>query len=131
MVLVERFEDLIAWQKARELRREVFRCTKRSEFMRDIDLRRQVRRAAVSVEFNIAEGFERGSNAEFAQFLVVARGSAGELRAQLWVALDEGYITQEEFETLTSAANEVSLILGGLRASVQRALQRGKGTKSP
>jgi len=117
---VERFEDLIAWQKARQLTVEIYRVTAHGEFAKDFGLRDQIRRAAVSVMSNIAEGFDRGSRGEFHQFLVVAKASCAEVRSQLYVAQDVGYIAQETFGHLSSATNELSKIIGGLRAAVQK-----------
>ena len=94
---IERFEDLIAWQKARELTRQVYLLTRKEEFFKDFGLRDQIRRAAVSVMSNIAEGFERGSTAEYHQFVVIAKGSCAEVRSQLYVGFDAGYITEAEF----------------------------------
>jgi four helix bundle protein len=116
----ERFEDLIAWQKARQLTTEIYRITNQGEFVRDFGLRDQIRRAAVSVMSNIAEGFERGSRGEFHQFLVVAKASCAEVRSQLYIAQDVGYINQETFDTVNSSTSELSRIIGGLRAAVQK-----------
>lgn len=117
---VERFEDLIAWQKARQLTVEIYRITAHGEFAKDFGLRDQIRRAAVSVMSNIAEGFDRGSRGEFHQFLVVAKASCAEVRSQLYVALDIGYVVQEVFSNLSSSTDELSRIIGGLRAAVQK-----------
>jgi len=117
---VERFEDLIAWQKARELTNEVYRTTNEGRFSKDFGLRDQIRRAAVSVMSNLAEGFDRAGRKEFHQFLVVAKGSCAEVRSQLYVALDVGYVSQTEFDRLREQSEEVARIIGGLRASVAR-----------
>ena len=117
---VERFEDLIAWQKARQLTSEIYRITMHGEFAKDFGLRDQIRRAAVSVMSNIAEGFDRGSRGEFHQFLVVAKASRAEVRSQLYVAQDVGYINQETFDIVNSSTSELSRIIGGLRAAVQK-----------
>ena len=118
MAKIQTFEDLIAWQRARELCKVIHRCTRGDRFAADRDLRRQIRRAAVSVVSNIAEGFERGRKAEFAHFLAIAKGSCGEVRAQLYVALDEGYISEEQFRDLNDAASETGRIIAGLRRSI-------------
>jgi four helix bundle protein len=125
---VERFEDLVAWQKARALTRAIYETTRQGGFAKDFGLSSQIQRAAVSVMSNIAEGFERGSHGEFHQFLSVAKASCGELRSQLYVALDIGYLDQTRFDTLLADAQEVARIIGGLRAAVgrQRNEQRGK-----
>ena len=117
---VERFEDLIAWQKARQLTSAIYRITSLSDFARDFGLRDQIRRAAVSVMSNIAEGFDRASRSEFHQFLVIAKASCAEVRSQLYVALDVGHIDQETFDTVNSNTSELSRIIGGLRAAVQK-----------
>ena len=117
---VSRFEELIAWQKARGLANAIYLLTSQGSFSRDFGLRDQVQRAAVSVMSNIAEGFERGGPAEFHQFLVIAKASCAELRAQLYIALDIGYIDQEKFNETMKLAEEVARLVGGLRASVKR-----------
>jgi len=117
---IERFEDLIAWQKARQLAKKVYEITRQEPFVRDFGLSGQIQRAVVSIMSNVAEGFERGGRKEFHQFLSIAKGSCAELRSQLYVALDIGYITGLAFAELISLAEEVGKILGGLRASVAR-----------
>jgi len=120
MSKIERFEELIAWQKARELTAAIYRMTRQGSFAKDFGLSGQIQRAAVSTMSNIAEGFERGRPGEFHQFLSTAKGSCGEVRSQLYVALDVGYINQHIFSQLLGKAEEVGRIVGGLRASVQR-----------
>ena len=120
MSKVQRFEDLIAWQKARSLTREVYEFTRRGSWAKDFGLSSQIQRASVSIMSNIAEGFERNRNAEFHQFLSVAKASCAEVRSQLYVALDVGYVSLPEFEALLAQAEEVGRIIGGLRAYVRR-----------
>jgi four helix bundle protein len=117
---IERFEDFVAWQKARVLTAEIYRITDEGKFARDYGLKDQIRRAAVSIMSNIAEGFERERSAEFHQFLSIAKASCAELRSQLYVALDAGYLNQEIFSKLMAKATEVGQIIGGLRTSVER-----------
>ena len=117
---IERFEDFIAWQKARKLTSNIYKVSNIGEFARDFGLKDQIRRAGVSVMSNIAEGFERGRPTEFHQFLSIAKGSCAELRSQLYVALDVGYVVGDDFRALMSEAIEVGQIVGGLRASVER-----------
>ncbi len=117
---MERFEDIVAWQKARELTAEVYRCSQQEHLRKDFALRDQLVRASISIMANIAEGFERGRLSEFHQFLSVSKASCAELRSHLYVALDAGYLTAKEFETLRLKAEEVGRILGGLRQSVER-----------
>jgi four helix bundle protein len=124
MAKIDRFEDLIAWQKARELTREIYTLTRQEVFARDYGLSGQIQRAAVSVMSNIAEGFERGGRNEFHQFLSTAKASCAEVRAQLYIALDVGYIDQTTFDTLIGLAEEVGRIVGGLRVSVDRQRKR-------
>ena len=112
---IDRFEDFIAWQKARKLTVGIYRVTSQGSFARDFGLKDQIRRAAVSSMSNLAEGFERGRPAEFHQFLSIAKGSCAELRTQLYVALDVGYIDRGTFEDLMAQAIEVGQIPGGLR----------------
>ena len=117
---VDRFEDQIAWQKARQLAAEIYRISAQGDFSRDFGLRDQIRRAAVSTMSNIAEGFDRGSRSEFHQYLVIAKASCAEVKSQLYVAQDVGYIDQKIFDTVSSSASELSRIIGGLRAAVQK-----------
>ena len=119
-----KFEDLVAWQKARELTRAVYQVSASGAFAKDFGLRDQVRRSAVSVMSNLAEGFERGSRSEFHQFLSIAKASCAELRSQFYVALDAQYLDHPAFLRLLSQAEEVARIIGGLRVAVQK--QRGK-----
>jgi four helix bundle protein len=120
MPKVERFEDLIAWQKARELTRMIYRTTRDGAFAKDFSLRDQIRSASTSIMSNIAEGFERGGRAEFHQFLVIAKGSCAEVRSQLYVALDAEYVSEAEFLRLQESAVEVAKIVSALRSAVQR-----------
>jgi len=117
---ITRFEDLIAWQKARHLAKEIYLVTSKDAFSRDFGLKDQIRRAAVSVMSNMAEGFERGGRSEFHQFLVVAKSSCAEVKSQLYVAADVGYLSEAEFSRLGNLTDEVSRITGGLRSSVSK-----------
>ncbi len=127
MSRVERFEDLVAWQKARGLTKEIYRVSNDGAFSRDFGLRDQIRRAAVSIMSNIAEGFGRGSMNEFHQFLVISKASCAEVQSQLYVALDAGYLDQTTFRRLSDNANEVGRIISALRTSVDK--QRAFKTK--
>ncbi len=104
----ERFEDLPVWQVARQMTRRVYEVTNQGTFARDYGLRDQIRRAAVSVMSNIAEGFESRTQALFIDFLGRAKGSAGEVRAQLYVAADAGYLDQAQFRALYDQAESCS-----------------------
>ena len=120
MARIERFEDIEGWKKGRELRKAVYGCSKRGEFAKDFSLKDQIRRAAQSVTSNIAEGFERGGNREFIQFLSDAKGSCGEVRDQLYTALDENYVSQAEFNQLSNLALETSRLISGLMKYLQQ-----------
>ncbi len=116
----EKFEDLIAWQKARILTKDIYQVTRKEGFIKDFGLAGQIQRACVSIMSNIAEGFERTNPNEFHHFLVVAKASCAEVRSQLYIAHDIGYLTQTEFKELLNQTQEVGKILGGLRASIDR-----------
>lgn len=120
MAKIERFEELVAWQKARNLTKEVYQVTRGGIFSKDFSLRDQIRSASCSIMSNIAEGFERGGRAEFHQFLVIAKASCAEVRSHLHVALDAEYLTDKEFSRLQSLAIEVARIFSALRTAVQR-----------
>ncbi len=117
---VRSFEDLIAWQKARVFTSAVSNLIEQPTLRRRYAYKDQLHRASVSVMSNIAEGFERGSRAEFHHMLSIAKGSNAEVRSLLYVASDAGYITESEFTQLMAQATEVGRLVGGLRASVGR-----------
>lgn len=117
---VTSFEDLVAWQKARAFTRAVSELIDQPTFATKFSFRDQIHRAAVSVMSNIAEGYERGSRAEFHHMLSIAKGSNAEVRSLLYVAVDAGYISQPRFSELMEQAREVGRLVGGLRASVGR-----------
>jgi four helix bundle protein len=123
---IEKFEDLIAWQKARELTKNIYTLTNQRAFIKDFSLRNQIWRASVSIMSNIAEGFEGGERSEFHQFLVIAKGSCAELRSQLYVSLDVGYIDLATFQTLDALAMETSRVIGGLCAAVYKQKMKTK-----
>ena len=125
------FEDLKVWQKARELANLIYSATRQETFSRDFGLVDQIRRAAVSVISNIAEGFERGSYTEFIQFLYIAKGSCGEVRAQLYIARDQKYLTEETFRQCHTLAVEVSRMLSGLADHLKNSQQRGDKFRRP
>jgi four helix bundle protein len=102
MTTAKRFEELEVWQKAKDLTNLIYRLSASGLFARDFGLRDQMRRAAVSIMSNIAEGFESQTQVLFIQFLGRAKGFAGELRAQLYIALEQDYITDEEFKSVSS-----------------------------
>jgi len=105
---IQRFEEIEAWQTARELTRRIYEVSGGGAFARDYGLRDQMRRAAVSIMSNIAEGFESGTQPLFIRYLRYAKASAGEVRAQLYVGLDARYLTDAEFEELFDLADKCS-----------------------
>ena len=115
--MAQRFEDLLVWQRARELTRVIYTLTGERRFSSDLALRDQLRRAAASIMANIAEGFERTSAREFGHFLAIAKGSCGEVRALLCVASDQEYLQRAAFEDAVAAAIEISKMLHALARS--------------
>lgn len=113
MAKIERFEDIQAWQEARELAKAIYRVSATGQWAKDFALRDQIRRAAISVMSNIAEGFDRQGDAEFGRFLPIAKGSASEVKSQLYVALDQGYIEEASFNVLYESCDKVVRFLGG------------------
>ncbi len=125
MAKIERFEDIDAWKRARELTHGIYQISSAGEFRRDFGLKDQIRRASVSAMSNIAEGFERGGNKEFIQFLATAKGSTGEVRSDLYVALDARFITERQFQTHYDQAQEVSRLIAGFMRYLQSSNLRG------
>ncbi len=111
---ITRFEDLEAWKAARELTRTVYELSKKGEFSKDFGLKDQIRRAAGSVMHNIAEGFDSGSRLEFQRFLRYANRSCSEVRSQLYVALDQEYLTEAAFNQISEHCTGTSRIIRGL-----------------
>ncbi|MFH0888371.1 MAG: four helix bundle protein [Planctomycetota bacterium] len=114
MGTIKRFEDIEAWQKARELVKDIYDLTSKGNFARDYSLRDQIRRAAVSVMLNIAEGFGRKTDKEFARFLVQSHGSAAEVQSVLYIAIDQKYISRDKFDYLYNKAGEISKMINAL-----------------
>jgi len=110
---IERFEDIEAWQLARELTRKVYRLTKKPGFVNDYGLKRQIQDAAGSSMHNIAEGFDSETNAEFIRFLRYAKRSCTEVQSELYVALDEEYISSNEFKDVYEQANRTRAAVRG------------------
>ena len=109
---IRRFEDIEGWQLGRDLTRAVYRLTSHPPFSRDFGLKDQIERAAGSVMHNIAEGFDGGSNAEFVRFLRYSQRSTSEVKSQLYVALDQSYISEEQFHELYDLASAVHAKVG-------------------
>jgi four helix bundle protein len=125
MAKISRFEEIESWKRARLLTKKIYDCIGQPRFSKDFGLKDQISRASVSTMSNIAEGFERGGNQEFVQFLAVAKGSIGEVRSQLYVALDQQYITQERFDELSSDAQGISKLIAGFMDYLRRSDLRG------
>ncbi len=107
------FEEINSWQKARILNKKIYLITEDLAFKKDFDLARQMRRCSVSISSNIAEGFERNTDKEFIHFLYIAKGSAGELRSQLYLAYDLNYISSEIFNELLTEITDIAKLLSG------------------
>ncbi len=124
MATIRRFEDIEAWQEARSLTKRIYEFSRKGEFARDFGLCDQIRRASVSVMSNIAEGFERGGDAEFARFLGIAKGSAGEVKSQLYVAYDQGYLTDSDLREITADADRAARKIGSLISYLRTTLPK-------
>ena len=122
---IKNFEDLEIWQVARRLAQEVYSCSRSPNFSKDFALRDQIQRAAVSVMSNIAEGFERGGNQEFVQFLYIAKGSCGEMRSQLYLALDQGYMDPKIVDSLHQTLKRLSVKIKHLIDHLKQSGMRG------
>ena len=122
---IKKFEDLESWKKARSLTNKVYEATAQGGFSRDFGLKDQIRRASISILSNIGEGFERSGDKEFLQFLAVAKGSCGEVRSQLYIAVDQGYLTQDLFEGLVDRAGEIGRMISGLMKYLQKSELKG------
>ena len=116
---IKQFEDLDVWQKARDLTRLIYELSSIGDFTKDFALRDQIRRASVSILSNISEGFERGNNKEFIRFLSYAKGSCGELRAQLYVAFDQKYFDNKVFKNISDKALDLSRMISGFMKYLQ------------
>jgi four helix bundle protein len=131
MATAKSFEELEVWKRGRTLASELYGRSSQGHFARDFGLRDQIRRAAISIVSNIAEGFERGGNKEFIHFLYIAKGSAAELRSQLYVCLDLHYIDQREFEIFSEQLLSLSRQLNSLiRYLEQTSLTKGINTRT-
>ena len=122
---VKQFEDLEIWKEARRLAKEIYHLTSGPKFSKDFSLRGQIRSAVISIMSNIAEGFERAGNQEFSQFLYIAKGSCGEVRSQLYVAVDQGYLSVNESEGLLNSFQRLSSMIGSLINYLKRSGMKG------
>jgi len=113
MAKIRKFQDIKAWEKSRGLTKEIYNITNNKKFTKDWGLKDQIRRASVSIMSNIAEGFSRQTDKEFAQFLYIAKGSASEVQSHLYIAYDLSYINEEIFKSLLEKTEEIINLIGG------------------
>ena len=128
--MTQSFEQTKLWKDSRELVNLIYRLTKKSAFRADRSLVDQVRRSSISILSNIAEGFERGPNAELIHFLYIAKGSSGELRAQCIVAFDQAYINEEELIEVRQCSAEISSQCSGLIKYIKGSRLKGSKYKN-
>ena len=130
MARIEKFEDIEAWQEARNLTKTIYALTSEGIFAKDFALKDQIRRAAVSIMSNIAEGFERRGDKEFHHFLSMAKASGGEFRSQLYVALDQHYVDETQFQLLLHQVSSINQLIAGLMRYLEKAMESRK-SRSP
>ena len=130
-MIVKVFEDLEVWKEGRRLTQRIYQLTKNENFSKDFALRDQIRRAAVSIMSNIAEGFERGGNQEFVQFLYVAKASCGEVRSQVYVALDQSYVASTEVDELTNSFKRLSSMIRNFITYLRKSGMKGEKFRKP
>ncbi len=126
---IKRFEDIKAWQKARELNKFVYKVTFKRNFSRDFGLQDQLRRASVSAMSNIAEGFDSQSNIEFIKFLIYSRRSCSEIQSHLYAALDQNYINKKEFTEIYELAKLTAQIINGFISYLRSSNLKKKSNK--
>ncbi len=129
MAKIDKFDDIEAWKQAREIIKLIYQISSEGAFSRDFALRDQIRRATVSIISNIAEGFERDGDKEFLQFLAIAKGSCGEVRAQLYVALDQNYLDERQFAFILNKLIETSRTISGFMKYLQQSEFKGNKFK--
>lgn len=131
MATIKKFTDIQAWQEGRTLAADVYAATRKGPFAKDFGLRDQLCRAVVSINSNIAEGFERDSNSEFVKFLGYAKGSAGEALSQIITAHDIGYLADDDYDLLAKRTEHISAQLARLRSAILSANHKGLRWKTP
>lgn len=127
MATISRFEDILAWQRGRELTRQIYDLSRHGEFNRDMALKDQTRRAAISIMLNVAEGFARKTDRDFARFLTNAHGSAAEVQSALYVALDQSYISPAQFNSAYNLAGDCSRLIQGFSRYLLKAPTSSSG----
>lgn len=130
MAVAKRFEDLDVWIAAKDASVMIYKITENENLKKDFGLKDQIRRASISIISNIAEGFERNGNKEFIQFLSIAKGSAGEVRAQLYIIKELEFINEEEFILLNEKVTQVSKMLSGFINYLKQSELKGTKFKS-
>lgn len=130
MAEIKKFEDIAAWQKARILSKAIYDRSNLKPFNSDFDLKSQIRRSSGSVMDNIAEGFERGGRLEFIQFLSISKASSAEVRSQLYRALDQNYITKQDFDELYMLSEEISKMLSSFISYLNKTEVMGEKFKN-
>ena len=125
MATIKTFEELDVWQKARELSKEIYAKTRTGSFTKDFELKDQITRSSGSIADNIAEGFERNGNREFVYFLSIAKGSAGEVRSQLYRAFDRKHIEEKDFDSLKDKALVIIKMISALRNRINSSPMKG------
>jgi len=130
MATFKKFEEIECWKRARQLTRRVYDITNQPEFAKDFGLKDQIRRASVSVMSNIAEGYDRSGTAEFVHFLATAKGSAAEVKCQLYVAADQSYIQEDDFNELSALATETGSMVAGLMRYLRASGYKGTKFKA-
>jgi len=131
MATIKKFEQLLSWQKARELTRYIYQLTKKPKFSKDYGLKDQIQRASVSSMANQAEGFSRGTKTELINYFFIAKASASETQSHLYVALDQNYITNQEFEKAYSLAEEIQKLIQTFIDKVKKQGRMGLQYKMP
>jgi four helix bundle protein len=129
MATIKKFEDITAWQQARILSKNIYILTNQKFFSNDFGLKNQIRSASGSLMDNIAEGFERGGRNEFIQFPGIAKASVGEVRSQLYRALDQEYISKERFDELYKLADDIGKMISALMAYLNKTDIKGEKFK--
>ena len=117
---IQKFEDLNIWKESLKITKEIYDFTAKEKFSKDFGLRDQIRRAIISVSSNIVEGFEKNNNNEFVRFLKIAKGSSGEVRNQLYIALAINYIDKKEFDNINVKLEDVANQIGGFIVYLQK-----------
>ncbi|MFI5222126.1 MAG: four helix bundle protein [Bacteroidia bacterium] len=130
MATIARFEDLEVWKKSRSLANDIYKLITDGNLAKDFKLRDQMNGSSGSIMDNIAEGFERGGKLEFVNFLSIAKGSAGELRSQLYRTFDRQHIAQKEFESIKNKTEEVSKMISGFMDYLNKSELKGNKFKN-